>query len=44
MLSRRPKNQRGVALLMVVVSIAILAAVAAEFAYSSRVDLSLIHI
>ncbi len=41
MLSRRPKNQRGVALLLVVVSIAILAAVAAEFAYSSRVDLQL---
>ncbi len=39
--SRRPKNQRGVALLLVVVSIAILAAVAAEFAYSSRVDLQL---
>jgi general secretion pathway protein K len=35
------KNERGVALLLVVVSIAILAAVAAEFAYSSRVDLEL---
>jgi len=41
MLARRPKQQRGVALLLVVVSIAILAAVAAEFAYSSRVDLQL---
>jgi general secretion pathway protein K len=39
---RRPtKARRGVALLMVTVSIAILAAVAAEFAYSSRVDLEL---
>ncbi|HXX29597.1 MAG TPA: type II secretion system minor pseudopilin GspK [Myxococcaceae bacterium] len=36
---RRP--ERGVALLLVVVSIAILAAVAAEFAYTSRVDLEL---
>lgn len=35
------QNQRGVALLLVVVSIAILAAVAADFAYSSRVDLEL---
>ena len=38
---RRRQNQRGVALLLVVVSIAILAAVAADFAYSSRVDLEL---
>jgi general secretion pathway protein K len=39
---RRPgKSERGVALLMVVVSIAILAAVAAEFAFNSRVDLEL---
>jgi general secretion pathway protein K len=37
---RRPK-ERGVALLMVVISVAILAAVAADFAYSSRVDLEL---
>jgi len=41
MARRRPTNERGVALLLVVVSIAILAAVAAEFAYSSRVDLQL---
>jgi general secretion pathway protein K len=37
----RRKVQRGVALLMVVVSIAILTAVAAEFAYRSRVDLEM---
>ena len=37
----RTRPQRGVALLMVVVSIAILAAVAAEFAYRSRVDLEM---
>lgn len=37
----KPRAQRGVALLMVVVSIAILAAVAAEFAYRSRVDLEM---
>jgi len=37
----RSRPQRGVALLMVVVSIAILAAVAAEFAYRSRVDLEM---
>ncbi len=36
-----PKKERGVALLIVVVSIAVLATVAAEFAYSSRVDLEL---
>jgi general secretion pathway protein K len=41
MLVRRRKDERGVALLMVVLSIAILAAVAADFAYSSRVDLEL---
>jgi general secretion pathway protein K len=41
MLLRRRKDERGVALLLVVVSIAILAAVAADFAYSSRVDLEL---
>ncbi len=40
-MTRRPPQQRGVALLIVVVSIAILATVAAEFAYSSRVDLEL---
>jgi len=40
-MARRPRPQRGVALLMVVVSIAILAAVAAEFAYRSRVDLEM---
>jgi general secretion pathway protein K len=39
-LRRRP-DERGVALLMVVVAVAILAAVAADFAYSSRVDLEL---
>jgi general secretion pathway protein K len=37
----RRQEERGVALLLVVVSIAILAAVAADFAYSSRVDLEL---
>jgi general secretion pathway protein K len=38
----RPRQkERGVALLLVVVSVAILAAVAADFAYSSRVDLEL---
>ena len=39
----RPKNtpQRGVTLLMVTVSIAILTAVAAEFAFQTRVDLEL---
>lgn len=41
MASQRRPQERGVALLMVVVSIAILAAVAADFAYSSRVDLEL---
>jgi general secretion pathway protein K len=41
MATRRRKDERGVALLLVVVSIAILAAVAADFAYSSRVDLEL---
>lgn len=41
MLRPQRKNERGVALLLVVVSIAILAAVAADFAYSSRVDLEL---
>jgi general secretion pathway protein K len=38
---RQRQGERGVALLLVVVSIAILAAVAADFAYSSRVDLEL---
>ncbi len=40
---RRPDKtpQRGVTLLMVIVSIAILTAVAAEFAFQSRVDLEL---
>jgi general secretion pathway protein K len=38
---RTARSQRGVALLMVVVSIAILTAVAAEFAYQSRVDLEM---
>ena len=38
---RRIRNQRGVTLLMVTVSIAILTAVAAEFAYQTRVDLEL---
>ena len=38
---RRKREQRGVTLLMVTVSIAILTAVAAEFAYQSRVDLEL---
>lgn len=38
---RAPRTQRGVALLMVIVSIAILTAVAAEFAYRSRVDLEM---
>jgi general secretion pathway protein K len=41
MASCRRQDERGVALLLVVVSIAILAAVAADFAYSSRVDLEL---
>ncbi len=40
-MSRHQTPQRGMALLIVVVSIAILATVAAEFAYSSRVDLEL---
>ena len=41
MVRPRRQEERGVALLLVVVSIAILAAVAADFAYSSRVDLEL---
>lgn len=41
MAPHRRQEERGVALLLVVVSIAILAAVAADFAYSSRVDLEL---
>jgi general secretion pathway protein K len=41
MAPRRRQEERGVALLLVVVSIAILAAVAADFAYNSRVDLEL---
>lgn len=41
MAPRRRQRERGVALLLVVVSVAILAAVAADFAYSSRVDLEL---
>lgn len=41
MAPRRRQSERGVALLLVVVSVAILAAVAADFAYSSRVDLEL---
>jgi general secretion pathway protein K len=41
-LMRRPRRQeRGVALLLVTVSIAILTAVAAEFAFQTRVDLEL---
>ena len=41
MAPRRTERERGVALLIVVVSIAVLATVAAEFAYNSRVDLEL---
>jgi general secretion pathway protein K len=41
MARRMRRQERGVALLLVVVAIAILAAVAAEFAYSSRVDLEI---
>lgn len=41
MATRRAKGRRGVALLMVVVAIAILTAVATEFAYNTRVDLEL---
>src|SRR5262249_31680638 len=40
-LMRRRRTQRGVTLLMVTVSIAILTAVAAEFAFQTRVDLEL---
>jgi len=40
-MARPRRRERGVALLLVVLSIAILAAVAAEFAYSSRVDLEM---
>jgi general secretion pathway protein K len=41
MAMRGRERERGVALLLVVLSIAILAAVAADFAYGSRVDLEL---
>jgi general secretion pathway protein K len=41
MAQRQRQGERGVAMLMVVISIAILTAVAADFAYSSRVDLEL---
>src|SRR5438105_3197061 len=43
--AHRPKrglrSQRGVALLMVIIGIAILTTIATEFAYNSRVDLEL---
>lgn len=38
---RRSANERGIALIMAIVAIAILTAVAADFAYNSRVDLQL---
>jgi len=38
---RRPERRRGVAMLIAIISIAILTVVATEFAYSTRVDLQL---
>lgn len=38
---REPRQERGIALILAVVAIAVLTAVATEFAYNSRVDLQL---